>query len=201
MGQAVRIAGQDVRPCRPGRQRVLTWGMFLSETVRLEVGFAAAQARLANWVQGSSVSGASHKAYGDGLAVVRTGPAAGMLGLSKLVRVQFRYLVTRGDSALLVLRWEATSPGSSLFPVLDAHITLAADGDRAATLRLDGTYRPPLGALSARLDRDLLHRVAAATVASFMASVAGAIATPAAAPAPSPAKARPGAPSPGPEAA
>jgi hypothetical protein len=42
--------------------------------------------------------------------------------MSKLVEVHFREEVTRGESAVLTLRWQATGPGGRLFPALDADI-------------------------------------------------------------------------------
>ena len=66
--------------------------------------------------------------------------------------------------------------GGRLFPVLDADLTLAPAGQNAASLRLDGTYRPPLGSLGAELDRLLLHRVAEATIHNFLERVAAALA-------------------------
>ena len=66
--------------------------------------------------------------------------------------------------------------GGRLFPVLDADLTLAPAGQNAASLRLDGTYRPPLGSLGAELDRLLLYRVAEATIHNFLERVAAALA-------------------------
>jgi hypothetical protein len=36
--------------------------------------------------------------------------------MSKLVEVHFLKVVTRGESAVLALRWEATGPGDRPFP-------------------------------------------------------------------------------------
>jgi hypothetical protein len=153
--------------------------MIVSESIRLEVSFAAAQARLANLAHGSTLLAASRSAYGDGLTLVRVGPVGPAPGLSKLVEVRYRDLVTRDDGAVLTLRWEASGPGGGLFPALDADITLTPAGDRATTLRLDGAYRPPAGGLGAGLDRALLHRIALATVASFIGRLADSIVHPA----------------------
>jgi len=158
--------------------------MNVSETVRLEVSFAMAQSRLANLAHDSTLLNASRKAYGEGLTTVRVGPVGGALGLSKLVEVQYRDLVTRDGSALLTLRWEASGPGGGLFPALDADITLTPDGDQATTLRLDGAYRPPLGGFGAGLDRAVLHRIALATIAGFIGRIADAIVHPDASAAP-----------------
>ena len=91
--------------------------------------------------------------------------------------------MTDGERSVLSgLRWEAAGPGGDLFPVLDADITLTADGDEAAWLRLGGVYRPPLDALSAGLDAAIIKQIAAATIRSFVARVADAIAYPEGAP-------------------
>jgi hypothetical protein len=92
-----------------------------------------------------------------------------------LVRVQVRELAWTEQSVGLAIRWEATGPGGGLFPVLDADLTMAPDGERITILTLAGVYRPPLGALGAALDRAILHRVASATIRAFLAQVAGRI--------------------------
>ena len=63
--------------------------------------------------------------------------------MSKLVEVRFLEVVTRGESVVLVLRWEATGPGSGLFPVLDADISVTPAGEHFTRLSLAGIYRPP----------------------------------------------------------
>jgi hypothetical protein len=154
--------------------------MFVSDEVLLDVGFTAAQARLANLTRGGSLVGASQAAYGDGITgLARVGPLGSGPGLSRLVQVHFRDLLTREDSAVLTLRWETIGPGGGLFPTLDADITLTPAGEQATLLTLAGAYRPPLGAVGVGLDRAILHRVATATTRTFMNRIADAIAHPA----------------------
>ncbi len=149
--------------------------MFVGQEARLGISLSVAQARLSNLIRGSRLITASEDAYGEGITgLMRVGPS-----LSRLVHARFREPVTRGDVVVLTLRWEATGPGSELFPVLDADITLAADGDQATLLRMIGAYRPPLGAFGDLLDRAILHRVATATIRSFVGHVADAIVNPA----------------------
>lgn len=158
--------------------------MFVGDEVVLEVGFVAAQARLANLTRGSLLS-ASKDAYGEGISgLARVGPLGSAPGLSRLVEVHVRDLATSDHSAGLALRWEATGPGGQLFPALDADLVLRSAGGQATSLTLVGAYRPPLGALGAGLDRAILHRVAAATIRSFLNWVADAIVRPAGAAAP-----------------
>lgn len=155
-------------------------GMFVCDEVRAEINNTAAAARLADLISGSSLTHASHEAWREGIA--RAGPVP---ALSKLVRVRFREPVQRGDVTVLTLRWEATGPAGRIFPALDADITLTPDGEKATRLRLDGAYRPPGGAVGAGLDRVILHRIATATVRSFLTCIAQAITSPATAAEPS----------------
>ena len=104
--------------------------------------------------------------------------------MSKLVKVHFREVVTRGECAVLTLRWEATGPGGRLFPALDADIWLTPAEEHSTRLSLAGVYRPPLAAVGAGLDRAVFHRVADATVRSLPARVADVLARPRSRPAP-----------------
>lgn len=149
--------------------------MFVSETVRLERGFGVAGRRLADLSLGGSLLSASQAAYGDGAnGLARVGPPGAWL-VSKLVRIHVGEPLTSQDAARFPLRWEATGPGSALFPALDADIVLASEGERAASLTLTGVYRPPLGSLGAMLDRALLSRIATATIRDFLDRLARAI--------------------------
>jgi len=153
--------------------------MFVGHELLVDVSFSSAQARLTDLSQGGLLDSASEKAYGDGLdSLIRIGPLGDMPGLSKLVRVHFRELVVREDSAVLTLRWEATGAGGRLFPVLDADITLTAASEQATRLTLAGAYRPPLAGLGIRLDAAILHHVATATIKSLLSRIAGALARP-----------------------
>jgi len=55
------------------------------------------------------------------------------------------------------------------FPVLDANIRLSDAGGERTEMVLTASYRPPLGAAGAGLDRLLLHRVATATIKTLLA--------------------------------
>ena len=151
--------------------------MFVADEMQMQVSAVTATARLASLVGGGSLIGASRAAWDEGIA--RVGPAGPVPGLSKLVQVQFLPAVQRGVVTVLALRWEATGVGGRLFPVLDANITLLPDGEQATLLGLEGVYRPPAGPTGAWLDRAILHRVAAATIRSFLHRLANAITDPA----------------------
>ncbi|HTA10184.1 MAG TPA: hypothetical protein VK836_16815 [Streptosporangiaceae bacterium] len=149
------------------------WQAFVADEVRAEVSFAVASQRLAA-LAGSALVGVSHLAWRDGLA--RVGPAGSLPGLSKLVHVQFRDLVQRNGTATLTLRWQATGALGGLLPALDADVTVIPDGDDATLIGLEGVYGPPGGFIGAGIDRALLHRIATATVRSFLSGIAQAIA-------------------------
>jgi hypothetical protein len=59
--------------------------------------------------------------------------------------------------------------------VLDANIRLNGEGGQSSRAVLTASCRPPLGAAGAGLDRLPFHRVAVATIKTFMTRVAGAL--------------------------
>jgi hypothetical protein len=177
--------GQGPKALWKGHSGPFTGVMFVAGEECLEIGFGAAQARLANLLRSGLLTTSSEDSYDQGVTgLARVGPLGAAPGLSKLVRVQFGELVIRDDSAQLPLRWHATGPGSGLFPALDADIRLTAMGEDATMLSLAGSYRAPLGNAGAALDRAVLQRVATATIQAFLQRVAGGIVHPAGAPAP-----------------
>jgi len=168
-------------PVRLARRWLSHGGMFVNDEVRVEVSAAAATARLANLITGDSLIQASHQAWGEGIA--RVGP---LPGLSRLVRVRFLEPTRQGATTTLALRWEATGLTGRMFPVLDANLIVIPDGDRATKLAFQGVYGPPGGQLGAGLDHAVLHRIAEATIRSFLTHIALVIAYPALAPEDSP---------------
>ncbi len=144
--------------------------MFVAEGRGLNAGIGVAQLRLAGLVHGDQLCGASRLAYQSGMDCLRqTGPVA----VSRLVRVQFVQPVYRDGAMTLGMRWEATGKAGGLIPVLDANIRLSEEDDRGTWLAMTASYRPPFGVLGAELDRLLLHKVATATVRTFLNHLAG----------------------------
>jgi hypothetical protein len=153
--------------------------MFVSHKLTLAVRFQAAQARLESLTHGGWLSTASGDAYAEGLAgLIRVGPFGDVLGASKLVRVSLVDPVPREDLMVLPLRWEATGVTGRLFPVLDADLTVTPADAGRTLMKLDGAYRPPLGAAGATLDRVLLGRAAEATIRSLLTRIAVAVVNP-----------------------
>ena len=153
--------------------------MFVAAEVLLDLGFRAAEARLANVARGGLLTPVSEGAYGDGLTgLARVGPLGEVQGVSKLVEVHVLDMVTRGESAVLALRWEATGRGARLFP---------APGCRHLSDPRRGACRPVIAGRGATGRRWCpgrgpgqggLHRVADATVRSLLARVADVLARP-----------------------
>jgi hypothetical protein len=195
------VTRRDLRPYRPafqlrrcggGSSQLTTFGIgnsglpslprpalnewnarvFVGDETLVDVGFAVACERLAKLAESGTLISTSRDAYSHGTARVARVRAA---GLSKLVRIQIRELSGTTECAGLAMRWEATGPGGGLFPLLDADIRLAPAGRHATMLMLAGVYRAPLGSLGEALDRAVLHRVAAATIRSFVSRVAAEI--------------------------
>ncbi len=150
--------------------------MFVGSEIRLDVGFSAAQARLANLAHRGLLGRASENAQKWGADQAQVGA----LGMSRLVKVQFRHLVTQEDSAVWALRWEVTGKAGALFPILDADIVLTRAGEHATVLTVSGAYRPPLGDLGAGVDRAIMHLVAEATIQALTRQIGAVIVNPAA---------------------
>jgi hypothetical protein len=152
--------------------------MFVAEDVTVGTGYGAAQARFANLLHGGWLAETSQAACEGGVAgLLRVGPVAPVA--AKLVRVCVLDPVYRGEVMTVGLRWEAVGAAGSLFPMLDANISISPAGEDTARLSLAGSYRPPLGRLGAGLDRAVMHRVAAATMRCLLRSVAEALLSPA----------------------
>jgi hypothetical protein len=154
--------------------------MFIARELIVDAECGAARARLAQIAAASGLTRPSQAAYRDGLThLARVGPLGDTPGVSKLVAVRILDPVYREDTMTVALRWEATGAAGSLFPVLDANLSLSPAGDQATRLALSGAYRPPLGRIGAALDNAILNRVAAATIHALLHSIAGSLTSPA----------------------
>ena len=149
--------------------------MFIGDHVLLNVGFAAARNRLGNLAGGGLLLGASEHAYGETITGL-TDTAGSATAVSRLAGVRPGDITEIHGRAQLPMHWEVTAGGGTLFPVLDADLILADIGAQGTLVALTGVYRPPLGALGQALDRAVLHRVAVATIKSFLAQVAAQLA-------------------------
>jgi hypothetical protein len=147
--------------------------VFVSDEHVLDISLGAAELRLADLARGGWLARASQVAYQGGVdQLVRVGPFGDMPGASRLVRVQFVDPVYRDGVMTMGVRWEAAGATSGLFPVLDANIRLSGEGGQSSRMVLSACYRLPLGTIGAGLDRLVLHKVATATIKTFLARLA-----------------------------
>jgi hypothetical protein len=153
--------------------------MFVARELIVDADCGAVRARLAQIAAGG-LARPSQAAYQDGLThLARVGPFGDIPGVSKLVAVRVLDPVHRQDTMMVALRWEATGAAGTLFPVLDANISLSPAGEHSTRLALSGAYRPPLGPIGAALDKAILNRVAAATIHALLHGIAVALTSPA----------------------
>ena len=118
----------------------MTCRVFLGAEIWLDVGFNAAQARMANLARGGLLWRASDDAYDElGTGLARIGPLGAAPGMSRLVAVRFRDLAIHEDFAIGAMRWEAIGPGGALFPALDAEIKLTRPGKTPPCSRYRGS--------------------------------------------------------------
>jgi len=126
--------------------------------------------------RGEWLSGLAAGAASEGEALrLRVGPIASLPMLSKAVTLHVAQPSARAAATIVPLTWRATGP-QGIFPVLTADLEVAALSPQITHLSLRGSYDPPLGAVGQRLDRLLLHRVAEATIRSFMRRLAESLA-------------------------
>lgn len=146
--------------------------MFIGAQVRLDLGFDAVQARLANLVRGGLLRRASGGAYDQWHAcLAQTGSWVTALSMPGPVQVRACDMVTRAGCATVIMRWELAGPAGSLFPALDADITLTPAGSDATTLAVCGAYRPPLGVLGVGPDPAIMHQAAEVMIWSLTISI------------------------------
>ena len=99
--------------------------MFVAHDVSFDVPFVTARPRLMNLLAGRVLTSVSRAAYDKGLARTSSGR---LPSPAPLMRVRSLQPSESTDRVTTGLRWEASGPPAGLFPVLDADVTLAADG-------------------------------------------------------------------------
>jgi len=151
--------------------------VFVSDHILMDVCPDAATRQLERLAGDGVLLSASEYAYGAGINGL-VGAAGLAAGMSRLVGVRPGDLKETGGGARLWLRWEAIGSDGTLFPALDADLTLSPAGENTTLLTLAGVYRPPERA-GARLDPGIVRCFAAVTIDSFIARLACALMHPA----------------------
>lgn len=117
----------------------------------------------------------STEAYRDGEALRLKMVVGGIATVAKSVTMTPGAPDRQPGAARIPLRWEATG-SASLFPTMDADLTLVALGDDRTKIALQGNYRPPLGPVGTTLDRFVLHHLAESSVKHFVDKIVDAVA-------------------------
>jgi hypothetical protein len=151
--------------------------VFTTDEISVDLSLDAARCQLEHLVQEGVLLGAAEYAYGVGITglVETVGPAAGM---SRLAGVRAEDIAETAEGARLWLRWEAIGLDGTVYPALDAALTLTPAGEKATLLALAGVYRLA-GQTEAGLDPAIVRCFAAVAVRSFIARLACALIHPA----------------------
>jgi hypothetical protein len=155
----------------------MSGNVFVGDHILMDVRLDSARCQLERLAGDGVLLSASEYAYGAGITglVEAAGLAAGM---SRLVGVRPGDLVETGGCARLWLRWEAIGSDGTVFPALDADLTLSPAGENTTVLTLAGVYRLPEHP-GAGLDPGIVRCFADITIDSFVARLACALMHPA----------------------
>jgi hypothetical protein len=148
--------------------------MFVHDFTYVDLPASAVRAHVLG-DHGSWLNPLAGGATADGEALrVRISPEGKLSALSKVANVELGQPFERGDVTVVPMTWHATG-ATSAFPVLHADLEIARLGSETTQLSLLGRYDPPLGAVGRHLDQLLLHRIAEASVRSFLRRLADAL--------------------------
>jgi hypothetical protein len=155
----------------------MSGNVFVGGDILMDVRLDSARRQLERLAADGVLLSASEHAYGAGITGLVE--AAGLTnGISRLVGVQPGDLTEIEGCAQLWLRWEAIGSDGTLFPALDADLTLCPAGENTTVLTLAGLYRLPEDA-GAGLDPGIVRCFADVTIDSFVARLACALMHPA----------------------
>jgi len=155
----------------------MSGNVFVGGHILMDVRLDSARRQLERLAADGVLLNASEHAYGAGITGLVE--AAGLTdGISRLVGVQPGDLTETEGCAQLWLRWEAIGSDGTLFPALDADLTLCPAGENTTVLTLAGLYRLPEDA-GAGLDPGIVRCFADVTIDSFVARLACALMHPA----------------------
>jgi hypothetical protein len=154
----------------PASRRMLTADMLIQDFAQIDLGFDEVSARVRADPHAliAESAGAAYR-HGERLSV-RLTPLLGIPRLGKSIDVDLAEPYEREDRLVIPMHWWA--PGATrLFPHLDGDLEFAPLGARTSQITLMGSYDPPLGFIGRRADVLLLHRIAEASIRSFLIRV------------------------------
>jgi hypothetical protein len=141
--------------------------MLIQDFVQVKAPYATVRDELLERNSGWLADDAS-AAYADGEQLFLTVSAtSGKAPIRIRVHLDLGAPYDRGEGIVLPLSWWAAG-GQRLFPTLDADLEVMPLGPDQVMLTLMGRYEPPLGAVGRHMDRLVLHRIAEASVRSFL---------------------------------
>jgi len=145
--------------------------MFIRDFVQVERSFDEVRALILADTLGF-LNGNAGDAYRDGERFfLRLEPSTDHPTFGKKVQVELADPYESEDSLMVPMHWWA--PGATkLFPHLDAVLEFAPLGSMWTQITLMGSYDPPFGVIGRRADAMVLHRVAEASIRSFVTRVA-----------------------------
>jgi hypothetical protein len=142
--------------------------MFVYYYIHIDRPFEQVEPQLLRMLPG--LGGWAEKAYRDGEHLyARLGTRNGRI--AKTVEMTVGVPARGASESWIPVEWHATGM-PSLFPRMQADIVVAAVGSTFTQIAFRGTYRVPLGKVGAAIDRVLLHRLAEASVKSFVDRIA-----------------------------
>ncbi len=106
--------------------------------------------------------------------IVSLGAGIKSVSLKKRVEIEVSTPRTRGDVLVIPVSWSATGV-KELFPKMQADLEIAPFGPDKTQLVFLGTYDAPLGPIGRKVDAALLHRIAEASVRTFLELIANAL--------------------------
>jgi hypothetical protein len=148
--------------------------VYFSEVVLVDSPVEETTARRLTWLAAEQGQAAAADAMTAGGKVMAR---AGFAGLSKTVEIRTSPPDQRGDITMMALRWSATGPFVSLFPVLVAFLEISEAVTGQTRVALIGSYRAPLGPAGELLDRAVLHKAGLVTIRRWLRAASAAATT------------------------
>jgi hypothetical protein len=155
----------------PEDGRMLNGDMLVHDFVLVTRAYDEIRARvLADPRALISASAGSAYRYGERLSL-RLTPLSRHPHFGKTIEVDLADPYEREDQLVVPMHWWA--PGATdFYPHLDGDLQFAPLGSMSTQITLLGSYDPPFGFVGRRADVMLLHRVAEASIRSFLSRVA-----------------------------
>jgi hypothetical protein len=149
---------------------MLTRDMLIQDFLQIDRDFDEIRARVRADPRGliTASAGAAYR-HGERMSM-RLTPLAGLPRIGKAIAVDLAEPYEREDRLVVPMHWWA--PGATrLFPHLDGDLEFEPLGAKTSQITLMASYDPPLGLVGRRADLLLLHRVAEASIRSFLVRI------------------------------